>query len=467
MTISDSEPPPSRESAAARESAPPPARVGPYRVGRRIGRGGMGAVHEATDLSTGRRVALKLAKEGASSRACARLLREAQTARTAAGAHVVEVLDAGLDDEGRPYVAMELLEGEDLAAWLRREGRLEVNDAIDVAMELLEGLERVHAAGVVHRDLKPENLVIVSPFVTGGGTGTATGTMGTATGTTASDAPRTPRIKIVDFGVSKVRAGGVLVPGSLTRDGIVLGTPLYMSPEQAQGLADVDERSDLWSAGAILYQCLTGRAPYAGGTYEQIVVAICSTDAEDVRKHNPAVPDAVAAVLRRALARDRRRRFQDARSMRMSLAAARRGDLDAAAIDAATLAALPLATPPASAPTEAIPLLVRKRSRSPGPAVVVAATSIALGVLVAVLALEVLRLPGRDDVPPDESAAAAPQPPAPPPRLDIQEEKAAHESEAPRVVSPVPHAPSAAPTAAPSTPSRKRGIAAGLELKER
>jgi len=469
---SESEPPPSRDSAAAPESAAPPERVGPYRVGARIGRGGMGSVHEAIEIATGRRVALKLVKEGASERACARLLREARAARTAAGAHVVEVLGAGLDDAGRPYVAMELLEGEDLAALLRREGRLELDDALDVAGELLEGLERVHAAGVVHRDLKPENLVIVGPLTskTGPITPTVEGAQLARGG--ADGAPRAPRMKIVDFGVSKVRAGGVLVPGSLTREGIVLGTPLYMSPEQAQGLADVDERSDLWSAGAILYQCLAGRAPYAGGTYEQIVVAVCSTDAEDIRTRNPAVPDAIAAVLRRALSRDRGRRFQDARSMRLALTRARAGDLDAAALDASTLAGDPVLTPPASSPTEAIPLR-RKRTLRPRGALAVAATSLALGVLVAIVALSAFRWRSNDIASGEDAdtPAVAPAPravDAPAPTKLLQER--APVSEAPPdssgAVAPPPRAP-AAPASAVAPASRKRGIGAGLELKER
>jgi serine/threonine-protein kinase len=426
----------------------------------------MGRVHEAVHEPTGREVALKLVREGASARACARLLREARAARAAAGEHVVEVLDAGVGDDGLPFVAMERLDGDDLGAVLRREGRLELGVALALVDRLLRGLERVHGGGVVHRDLKPENVVL----------------LGCREGAPpAADVA----IKIVDFGVSKVRTGGVLVPGSLTREGVVLGTPLYMSPEQAQGLPDVDERSDLWSVGAILYQCLAGRSPHAGATYEQIVVAVCTSDAPDVRRFNPAVPAPIADVLARALSRDRRRRFRDARGMREALERAAAGDAGAAAHDETTLAGV--VDQPASRPgaTAAMPL-VRRRRRPRARAVIVGLASMLTGGVMALIGLRAVGLDAPASVgavprssgtpsgtvagalPPVEVAVDASGPSA----LDAGEAPSADRADAPVRAAPPP-APSAERRSrnvgpGPAVPrAPKRGVAAGLELRER
>ena len=156
--------------------------------------------------------------------------------------------------------------------------------------QLLRGLHRAHKAGIVHRDLKPDNIFLVD----------------------RDDDPNFA--KILDFGISKMRRHGETPVNTLTRQGTVLGTPFYMSPEQAQAQPDVDARSDLWSVGAILYECLTGRPPYTGASYEQVIVNICMNDADDVRTYNPQVPEGVAEVLATALARNREDRFPDARS---------------------------------------------------------------------------------------------------------------------------------------------------------
>jgi serine/threonine protein kinase len=432
---------PSRTS----EEPPPPARVGDYVLGAAIGRGGMGRVHEAVHEPSGRLVAIKLVKAGASERACGRLLREARSARAAAGEQVVEVLDAGLGEDGLPFVVMERLQGEDLGAVLRREGRLELDAALHITTELLRGLESVHAAGVVHRDLKPENLVLL-----------------------AEPSAETP-IKIVDFGVSKVRTQGALIPGSLTREGVVLGTPMYMSPEQAQGLPDVDERSDLWSTGAILFQCLAGRAPHAGGTYEQIVVAVCSTDAPDVRTWNPAVPAPIAAVVARSLARDRRRRFQDARAMREALERAATGDADAAAHDLSTVEGLP---GPSSTPalTEPLPLRRTRRRGRVRPIAIGVASLVAGGVL-ALLGLGALGLTGPvEDGAGATAPSAAPREPPHAALVPVEDVAPPVPSEAPPSAAPPPPRVGERPFTAPVATTRsapRRKVAADLELRDR
>ncbi len=187
---------------------------------------------------------------------------------------------------------MELLRGEDLGTRLRRDSRVPQRDALHIAAQVLKGLAAAHAAGIVHRDLKPDNVFLVEQA----------GSAGFA--------------KIVDFGMSKIgKLPGGTAPLALTRRGVILGTPLYMAPEQARGLPDVDGRADLFSLGAILFECLTGRPPHVGESYEQILLARCMQDAPDVRMYAPEVPPAVAAFVGRALARERAERFASAAEM--------------------------------------------------------------------------------------------------------------------------------------------------------
>ena len=275
-------------------------RVNKYDVVRVIGRGGMGTVYEAMNTAIGKRVAMKFIDGDAvqNSAAVARFQREAQAASAVESAHIVDIFDAGISEDGQPYIVMELLRGEDLGHRIKRCGRLELPEALHLTAQILRGLHRAHNAGIVHRDLKPDNIFLVD----------------------RDDDP--DFAKILDFGISKVRRQGETPVNTLTRQGTVLGTPFYMSPEQAQAQPDVDARSDLWSVGAILYECLTGRPPYTGATYEQVIVNICMNDADDVRVFNPAVPEPVASVIARALARDRDQRFHDARELLEALRAA-------------------------------------------------------------------------------------------------------------------------------------------------
>jgi eukaryotic-like serine/threonine-protein kinase len=266
---------------------------GKYRLVRLIGRGGVGAVYQAERTADGESLAIKIldpkwAKDGG---VASRFAREARAISAVDSEHIVRVLDAGTHD-GNAYIVMELLRGEDLGTRLQRCARLPAGESLHVTAQMLRGLAASHDAGIVHRDLKPDNVLLVEH---------------------AGD----PNFaKIVDFGMSKAgRPTSGTLPMPLTRNGLVIGTPLYMAPEQARAMADVDGRADVFSVGAIWFECLTGRPPHVGESPEQILISVCTNDAPDVRSLAPEVPEAVARVIARALERDRARRYSSAREM--------------------------------------------------------------------------------------------------------------------------------------------------------
>lgn len=285
--------------------------AGKYRVERLIGRGGMGAVYEATNTTIGKRVALKFLDPAASRDrdAVARFQREAESASAVESAHIVQIFDSGMGEDERPFLVMELLQGEDLRAVLRRDGKLPLPDSIHVAGQVARALSRAHAAGIVHRDLKPDNVFLCRRD---------------------DDAMF---VKIVDFGISKVTRREATAD-TLTRRGTVLGTAFYMSPEQAQAFRDVDGRTDLYSLGSILFEMLTGRPPHTGTVYEAVLIDICTKNAPDIRTLEPDVPDAVAEVIEKALSRDRDERYQDANELYDALALAAPGLLRTGGIGA-------------------------------------------------------------------------------------------------------------------------------------
>lgn len=272
--------------------------AGTWRLVRVLARGGMGTVWEAEHLKLQKRVAVKLLDEdGRDTAARARFVREAEHASRVESPEIVEVFDVGAADDGTPFFVMELLRGETLGQRLRREGRLSPADAVAVVAQCARGLSRAHAAGLVHRDLKPDNLFLVDR---------------------GDDAIW---LKILDFGISKATRDDV-GPSTLTRDGVVLGTPHYLSPEQAMG-EPLDARSDLFSVGTILFECLTGQTPtQAAATYEAVVVAICTKDTPDVRAHAPGISPDLARIVARARARDREARYDSADALLSALRAA-------------------------------------------------------------------------------------------------------------------------------------------------
>jgi serine/threonine-protein kinase len=254
---------------------------GKYSLLRLLGEGGMGAVYEGCHLEIGKRVAIKVLSPhlAQSEEAERRFRREARAASAVESEHIVQVFDVGRDVTVGLFMVMELLSGEDLQRRLDREGPLPVDVAADIACQTLRALSKAHAAGVIHRDLKPANLFL------------------------AHREAGSLLVKLLDFGVSKLllpTAGASVPPQApaLTRIGAAVGTPQYMSPEQAQGLDNVDHRTDVWSLGAVLHEALSGKPAYPDmPTYEQTIVRIVTQHARPLREDAPWVPESLATVV--------------------------------------------------------------------------------------------------------------------------------------------------------------------------
>jgi len=268
-----------------------------YELVRLLGQGGMGAVYEARN-HLGKRFAVKLLLKPEFSQDQAlvtRFFREAKASAAIESEHVVEVFDTGEDPETRfPFIVMELLRGEDLEHTIQRVGALHTVGAARVIFQAAEGLRKAHEHGIVHRDIKPANI-----FMTMRDSGDAL-------------------VKILDFGIAK-QAMEALQAGQdqgLTKTGSMLGTPLYMSPEQAQGLRTVDGRSDIWSLAMCLYESLSGRTPWGDvETLGQLILSICSRDVTPIQELAPWVPPELALVVHKALQRDVNQRTASAHQL--------------------------------------------------------------------------------------------------------------------------------------------------------
>jgi serine/threonine protein kinase len=264
--------------------------AGKYAVERVIGDGGMGVVVAARHLELGERVALKfLLPEAAKIReACVRFVREARAAARIKGEHVARVLDVGTREDGIPFIVMEYLEGTDLGRLVETRGPLAVEDAVHYVLQACEAVAQAHALGIVHRDLKPANLFL----------------------TTNPDG--SPLVKVLDFGISKTESvfARTLSP-DITTVNASMGTPQYMSPEQARDAAKVDARGDVWSLGAILYELLAGTPAFDGDDLPAIVMMIATEEPPALASLRSDVPVALAAVVRRCLQKNRDDRFAD------------------------------------------------------------------------------------------------------------------------------------------------------------
>ncbi len=248
-------------------------RLGPYRVLKELGRGGMGAVYLAEDPLLKRRVALKvMLPHVAGDAARARFLREARAVAALKHDHVVTVYQAG-EENDVPFLAMELLAGKTLDDWLRPDRRATPTQVLAIGRQIAEGLAAAHAAGLVHRDVKPANVWLEAPK---------------------------GRVKLLDFGLARGAGGGD--PG-LTGAGDILGTPAYMAPEQARG-QPLDHRCDLFSLGCVLYRMATGRVPFQGDSAYAVIVAVASEEPVPPRVVNPDVPPALEAFILSLLAKE-------------------------------------------------------------------------------------------------------------------------------------------------------------------
>lgn len=262
---------------------------GKYALVAKLGQGGMGSVWRAEHIQLRSPVAVKLidAQIVENPEALARFMREAQSAAALRSPHVVQILDYGAD-RGVPYIAMELLEGESLAQRLLRVGRLAPGQAAHILTHVGRAIGKAHEAGVVHRDLKPDNIFICH-----------------------NDDEEVA--KVLDFGIAKSSSGAFGVPtGSATRTGAILGTPYYMSPEQAEGTKSVDHRTDVWALGVIAYECLVGQRPFESEALGGLLLAIC-TRPLPVPSQLADVPAGFDAWFAKACARDLSERFQSAR----------------------------------------------------------------------------------------------------------------------------------------------------------
>ncbi len=264
--------------------------AGRYEILRLLGEGGMGQVWEARHVELGRSVAIKfLEKDLAGDEALAeRFRREARVTASLRHVNIVEVMDFGMTDDGVPYIVMEMMGGESLSALLEREGRLDATRAAGIMIEVLSGLGEAHAKGIVHRDLKPDNIFI------------------------DEIAGRGQVVKILDFGISKSLdpEGGKKL--ALTRTGMAMGTPYYMSPEQVMGSIDLDGRSDVYACGVILFEMLAGKRPFEGATHNEVIVRIMSDPTPDPALAIPGAGAGLAAVVGKAMNRERDARYASA-----------------------------------------------------------------------------------------------------------------------------------------------------------
>ncbi len=272
---------------------------GKYKVTRHIGDGGMGSVYEGENVRIGRKIAIKVlhGELPKTPELVSRFEREARAAARVGSPYICDVLDLGDLESGDRFIVMEYLEGDNLEERLEKVGRISQVDVATIAFELLAGLASVHDAGIVHRDLKPANLFL----------------------------SKTPRgrgevVKILDFGVSKFLPVGDADSANVTQTGAVMGTPLFMSPEQARGAKEIDGRSDLYSAAAIMYRALTGHYPLLGENFHDLLFKIALEAPTPIQELCPDVDPVLAEIVMKGLAKKPDDRWATAREFHEAIA---------------------------------------------------------------------------------------------------------------------------------------------------
>ncbi len=264
---------------------------GKYRIVRLLGEGGMGAVYEGENTAIQRKVAIKIlhAAVAGNSDAVSRFEKEAQAAGRIGSDHITEVLDLGTLPNGDRFMVMEYLDGTTLSGRIQARGRLTPQECAPILVQLLEGLGAAHDAQIIHRDLKPDNVFLLK-----------------------SKAGRKDFVKILDFGISKFNQLSGDGAMSMTRTGSVMGTPYYMSPEQAKGAKEIDARSDLYSVGVIVFESITGQVPFNADTFNELIFKIVLETAPPPETLVPDLDPAFANLVKRSMAREPTQRFQNA-----------------------------------------------------------------------------------------------------------------------------------------------------------
>jgi hypothetical protein len=279
---------------------------GRFLIERRIGSGGMGVVYGGRHLELDQAIAIKFLFADDPERDVRRFLKEARAIASLDSPHVARVLDAGVMETRRggivPFIVMEQLKGSDLEAFLALRGKLPVAEAVEYLIQACFGVAEAHAAGIVHRDLKPANL-----FLTARRDGA-------------------PLIKLLDFGISKNLAPAPRSADlSLTGEGETVGSPLYMSPEQARAVRHIDARADIWSLGVILQELLTGTTAFAGETVPELLGEVLYAQPRSIRQHAPDVPLELVAIVTRCLQKERDARYATVEELAKALAPFRSG----------------------------------------------------------------------------------------------------------------------------------------------
>jgi serine/threonine protein kinase len=271
--------------------------AGKYRVDTILGSGGMGVVVAATHMTLRQKVALKFLLPSAAQHpeTKERFLREARAAVKLKSEHVAKVVDVGTLEDGAPYMVMEYLDGATLGQVVRAQGAQPIADAVGYVLQACEAVAEAHAAGIVHRDLKPENLFL----------------------TRRVDGQ--PLVKVLDFGIAK--NVGADAPLSLTRTSTIIGSPLYMPPEQLRSAKAADARSDIWALGAVLFELLTGRVPFTAESFSELCLKVAQDVAPAPSTLRREVPPGLDAAVLRCLEKDVAKRFQNVGELAEALAA--------------------------------------------------------------------------------------------------------------------------------------------------
>lgn len=398
--------------------------AGRYRLERELAQGGMGSIWVARHLRLDVDVALKfMAPEFADSPELrARFEREAKAAALLKSPHAVQVHDYGIDG-GAPYIVMELLEGEDLAARLAREGRLSLAATRRIVEDVGKALRRAHEVGLIHRDMKPANIFLARQ---------------------AGDEV----VKILDFGIAKTT--GVIGGDQATRADALLGSPSYMSPEQVRSSARVDHRTDLWSLGVIAFRCLTGRLPFPEGELGDVFVSICTAPIPRPSEVAPDLGPDVDRFFARALARPVEQRFQSVSEFIEAFAALPgAGSFESGRVGPRSAADLEPTLPSRWTLADAIEPVPSPRWRTPA---LIAAGLTALGLLAALY--WGVWAPASEPTLTEEMATPTPVVPAPPARLPAP--SPAESAPAPPPPDPQPPPPASAAKPAQSTHKSRR-----------